>query len=180
MAQQLMHPVMILTGINNGGLGIALRDNNYFVSDTYYGWGPDSIGDYTDIGHWWTWFRDSNSATYLSAIYNESNQSSTYSRLSADPGGENEIIMFKSCYPNSYLEGNPDDRPLPATTSCRVRTAGRSTIPSPTPRASTTTSWPTSPPARTSCSSSSLRRHRWRTINSKWHLERIPRRLTIT
>jgi hypothetical protein len=31
--------------------------------------------------------------------------------LSADPGGENEIIMFKSCYPNSYLEGNPDDPP---------------------------------------------------------------------
>ncbi len=23
----------------NGGLGIALRDNNYFVSDTNYGWG---------------------------------------------------------------------------------------------------------------------------------------------
>ena len=26
----------------NGGLGIALRDNNYFVSDTNYGWGPDA------------------------------------------------------------------------------------------------------------------------------------------
>ena len=25
---------------DNGGLGIALRDNNYVVSDTNYGWGP--------------------------------------------------------------------------------------------------------------------------------------------
>jgi hypothetical protein len=33
----------------NGGLGIALRDNNYAVSDTNYGWGPDAIGDRTDI-----------------------------------------------------------------------------------------------------------------------------------
>jgi hypothetical protein len=31
----------------NGGLGIALRDNNYYVSDTNYGWGPNQIGDYT-------------------------------------------------------------------------------------------------------------------------------------
>lgn len=36
---------------SNGGLGLALRDNNYFVSDTNYGWGPDGIGDSTDIGH---------------------------------------------------------------------------------------------------------------------------------
>jgi len=95
----------------DGGLGIALRDNNYFVSDTNYGWGPDSIGDYTDIGHWWTWFRGPTSATYLSALYAESGQHSTYSRLFSDPGGENEVIMFKSCFPNSYLGGNPNDLP---------------------------------------------------------------------
>ena len=95
----------------DGRLGIALRDNNYFVSDTNYGWGPDSIGDYTDIGHWWTWFRGPRSATYLSALYTEYDQHSTYSRLSTDPGGENEIIMFKSCFPNSYLGGTPDDPP---------------------------------------------------------------------
>lgn len=34
-----------------GGLGIALLNNNYFVSATNYGWGPDNIGDRTDIGH---------------------------------------------------------------------------------------------------------------------------------
>src|SRR5664280_1995973 len=38
---------------HSGGLGIALRDNNYFVSDTNYGWGPadadlgGTIGDHT-------------------------------------------------------------------------------------------------------------------------------------
>lgn len=102
-----------------GGLGIALRDNNYFVSDTNYGWGPDSIGHHTDIGHWWLWFRGADSATYLSALYAESDQHSTYSRLSIDPGGENEIIMFKSCFPNSYIDGNPTDPPTRRTRPMR-------------------------------------------------------------
>ncbi len=35
-----------------GGLGLALGNNNYFVSDTNYGWGPHSIGDNTDILNW--------------------------------------------------------------------------------------------------------------------------------
>ncbi len=97
----------------NGGLGISLRNNNYFVSDTNYGWGPDGIGSSTDIGNWWEWFRGPDSATYLAALYAESGQNSAYSRLATDPGGENEIIMFKSCYPNSALKGNIND-PVPA------------------------------------------------------------------
>jgi hypothetical protein len=32
-----------------GELGKALSENNYFVSDTNYGWGPEGIGDRTDI-----------------------------------------------------------------------------------------------------------------------------------
>ncbi len=35
-----------------GNLGKELGENNYFVSDTNYGWGPDSIGDRTDIPNW--------------------------------------------------------------------------------------------------------------------------------
>lgn len=94
---------------DNGRLGIALRNNNYFVSDTNYGWGPDGIGDYTDIGHWWRWFRGPSSPTYLRALYREKGMHSSYSRLSqAQPGG-NKIIMFKSCFPNSALKGNPND-----------------------------------------------------------------------
>ena len=108
----------------NGGLGIALRDNNYFVSDTYYGWGPDSIGDNTDIGHWWTWFVGPHRDTYTSALYAESGQQTYYSRLPTDPGGENQIIMFKSCYPNSNLGGNPNDPPTTGANPLRGRDYG--------------------------------------------------------
>ena len=99
----------------NGGLGIELGENNYFVSDTNYGWGPDAIGDRTDIGNWWEWFRGPESSTYLSVLYNESGQHSSYTRSSADPGGENQVIMLKSCFPNSQLGGGLDD-PVPAIT----------------------------------------------------------------
>lgn len=95
----------------DGGLGLALRDNNYFVSDTNYGWGPNSIGDYTDIPDWYSWFTGPQHDTYLAALYAESAQNSNYSRLTSDPGGENRIIMFKSCFPNSHIAGNPDDLP---------------------------------------------------------------------
>jgi hypothetical protein len=101
---------------DNGGLGLALCDNNYFVSDTNYGWGPSSIGSSTDLGNWYDWFRGPNSATYLAALYSESGQHSSYSRLASDPGGVNTIVMFKSCFPNSAIRGNPGD-PVPAITS---------------------------------------------------------------
>jgi len=99
---------------SSGRLGIALRDNNYFVSDTNYGWGPDSIGDTTDIGHWWTWFRGPRRDVYMRALFtNYLRAGDYYSRRAVDPGGENSVIMFKSCYPNSFLDGNPN---APATT----------------------------------------------------------------
>jgi len=92
---------------DHGRLGRALGENNDFVSDTNYGWGPDSIGDRTDITDWPEWFTGSNSGRYLAALYTESGQSSWYTRNLPDPGGENQIIMFKSCFPNSNLEGSP-------------------------------------------------------------------------
>jgi hypothetical protein len=94
---------------DNGALGLALSSNNYFVSDTYYGWGPDGIGDRTDILDWPEWFSGPNSATYMNALFNENEQSTWYSRQVADPGGENEIVLFKSCFPNSDMGGRPDD-----------------------------------------------------------------------
>ena len=94
----------------NGGLGIALKENNYFVSDTYYGWGPDNIGDHTDIGHWWSWFCGPDSGKYTAALYGLSDRCSDYSRLEGDPGGENVIVLFKSCYPNSKLKGSNDKK----------------------------------------------------------------------
>ena len=98
-----------------GGLGRALMENNYFVSATNYGWGPDGIGDRTDIPNWPEWFVGPNRDVYLDALYNENGQNvgdfGNWSRLASDPGGENVIIMFKSCFPNSDLYGDPDDPP---------------------------------------------------------------------
>jgi hypothetical protein len=97
-----------------GGLGIALSQNNYFVSDTNYGWGPDAIGDRTDIPNWPEWFAGSETPRYMDALFNENEQHAEYTRIPADPGGQNEIILIKSCFPNSALEGDPDDLPDPA------------------------------------------------------------------
>jgi hypothetical protein len=108
---------------SNGNLGTALRDNSYFVSDTNYGWGPDGIGDRTDIGNWWEWFRGPSSSSYLTDLYAESGQNSSYSRLATNPGGENQVIMFKSCFPNSNLKGNPGD-PVPPINSNPLRGQG--------------------------------------------------------
>jgi len=96
---------------SHGGLGRALAKNNYFVSDTNYGWGPDSIGDRTDITDWPEWFTGSKSREVLRALYGESGRHCEYTRIGTDPGGENQIVMFKSCFPNSNLEGRPTDGP---------------------------------------------------------------------
>ena len=92
---------------NGGGLGIALKEKNYYVSDTYYGWGPDNIGDDTDVGYWWNWFCGPNSKTYMNAVYKENKNVAEYTRLANDIDGENTVVMFKSCFPNSILrQGN--------------------------------------------------------------------------
>jgi len=90
-------------------LGAALRDANYFVSDTNYGWGPDLIGNRTDVGDWWTWFRGPSAGTYTAALYAEYGQNCGYARLATDPGGANRIVMFKSCFPNSDVGGSRAD-----------------------------------------------------------------------
>lgn len=116
---------------SKGELGAELKKNNYFVSDTNYGWGPsdidtgsDNIGDHTDFGHWYNWFAGPNRETYLSALYREAGQQtgSPYARLAAnpDPGGENEVIVIKSCFTNySALAGNPSDRPTSGSNPLR-------------------------------------------------------------
>ena len=109
----------------NGGLGLALMESGYFVSDTNYDWGPvvsdlgGPIGSFTDAGHWWTWFHGTESQTILDALFAESEQHASYGRLEQDPGGENQIILFKSCFPNSALEGTPYDPPAEADNPLR-------------------------------------------------------------
>ena len=149
-----------------GDLGKTLGENNYFVSDTNYGWGPDAIGDRTDIPNWTEWFSSPSTPTYMEALFNENEQNSTYTRTLSDPGGENQIILFKSCFPNSELEGSPNDPPGTyedltgqrrevrlqhhPDLFCRTprqavhrhhRAAALATRPTPTTRAPSTTGW---------------------------------------
>ncbi|MHB0914651.1 MAG: hypothetical protein ACYC5A_04515 [Thermoleophilia bacterium] len=113
---------------DGGQLGLTLMANNYFVSDTSYGWssssGGDAIGDTTDIGNWYDWFAGPQSSVYLEGLYGESSQNAGYSRLADDPGGENEIVMFKSCFPNSGLGGSPDDEATTGDNPLRGQDAG--------------------------------------------------------
>jgi len=98
----------------SGGLGKALRDNNYYVSATNYGWGLNSIGDRTDIPNWPEWFTGPNRNRYLQQLFLETGQNvgdfGAWSRLAVDPGGDNEIVMFKSCFPNSDMYGEATDQ----------------------------------------------------------------------
>lgn len=113
----------------NGSLGKALGENNYYVSDTNYGWGPDQIGSRTDIGHWWNWFcAPQRSPLYLQAVFNDGGQCASYTRPSNPPPGENEIILFKSCFPNSTLRGSPD-APIPPIEKNPIRGLKAPTVP---------------------------------------------------
>jgi len=98
-----------------GGLGKELMANNYYVSATNYGWGPGNIGDRTDIINWLEWFTGDNDEKIMNAVYKENGQNfgdfGKWSRLRKDPGGENQIIVFKSCFPNSDVWGSPTDPP---------------------------------------------------------------------
>jgi len=101
----------------SGGLAITLKNNHYYVSATNYGWGPFSIGDRTDIPNWPEWFTGPNRNTIMTAVYGENNKNigdfGDWTRLTVNPGGQNEIIMFKSCFPNSDVYGAPGDAAYP-------------------------------------------------------------------
>lgn len=91
----------------NGNLGSALNANNYYVSETNYGWNAepgDSLGDHTDTSDWPSWFNDKK----MPYVYNN-NYHSAYTNTIGNPGGENEIIMFKSCFPLSEVGSSIND-----------------------------------------------------------------------
>lgn len=91
----------------NGNLGTALNDKYYYVTESNYGWDAepnDDLGDYTDTGNWSMWFNN----TKMRYVYANSFMA-TYSNTVDDPGGENTIIMFKSCYPLSEVGSSIDD-----------------------------------------------------------------------
>lgn len=114
---------------NWGTLGSALDDAGYFLSDICYQWDAtlnDDIGSDTDIGHWWIWFMDktvqsngtARNDNIMKSVYLKSTKDDysisrygDYTRTVADPGGENEIIIFKSCYPNNDILADNATKP---------------------------------------------------------------------
>jgi hypothetical protein len=111
-----------------GRLAASLGANHYYVNDTNYGWGPSGIGDHTDIGDWWTWFRGPSAASsYLPALYANTTINSGYARSLANPGGENTVVMFKSCFPNSSVGGSAGDA-IPAIGSNPLKGNGMSNL----------------------------------------------------
>jgi methionine-rich copper-binding protein CopC len=91
----------------NGNLGTALNRNNYYVTETDYGWNAedgDNLGDRTDTVNWPEWFNDRK----MSHVY-QNNYHSAYINTIGNLGGENEIIMFKSCFPNSEVGSSIND-----------------------------------------------------------------------
>lgn len=104
-----------------GDLLRTLNDNSYYVTDTNYDWGPadvdagtEKIGDHTDIGYWYSWFLGPHRDTYTSALYANDHLTDMGATNSiANPGGENTVIVFKSCFISGQtISGNPGDKPL--------------------------------------------------------------------
>ena len=100
-----------------------LNAHNYFVSDTYYGWGPpynpddpadtSTIGDHTDIGYWYDWFLGGRRDIFLAELYSTNHLTTGEGSNSIpQPAGDNTMVLFKSCFISGYLiTGNPGDPP---------------------------------------------------------------------
>lgn len=90
-----------------GNLGQELNNNNYYITECDYDWDAepdDNLGNSTDTGDWHLWFND----TKMPYVYANSSHYD-WTNTIADPGGENTIIMFKSCYPLSEVGGGIAD-----------------------------------------------------------------------
>ena len=84
-----------------------MNNNYYYVTECDYGWDAeinDNLGDHTNTTDWNDWFND----TKMPYVYTNSYHYD-YTNTISDPGGENSIIMFKSCYPCSEVGSSIDD-----------------------------------------------------------------------
>ena len=76
---------------NGGGLRKQLEQNNYLVHETSYG---SLIGNDTDICHWKAKFKD-----HMNKTLSCRNQDEFFT-----DGTKNSIVVFKSCFPNSWMD----------------------------------------------------------------------------
>ncbi len=78
----------------NDGLSRELNEKGYHVADITYGW--KEYGDHTDTSDWPMWFDE----RVMEQVYQELG-AMTGTNSIEPASGENTVIMFKSCYPNS-------------------------------------------------------------------------------
>ncbi len=83
---------------NGGGLRRMLERNNYIVHEASYG---SVIGDKTDICHWNAKFRD-----HMDRILTCKGQDEQFT-----DGTVNRIVIFKSCFPNSWIDAEEGTEP---------------------------------------------------------------------
>jgi hypothetical protein len=86
----------------NDGLCQALNGNGYHVADIYYGW--REYGDHTDTTDWPAWFTED----VTNLVYAQMNAMTAQNTI-RPAAEENEIIMFKSCFPNSDVGSDITD-----------------------------------------------------------------------
>lgn len=91
----------------DGNLAKTLNQNNYYVSECTYGWDAAAddgitLGDNTNTDQWKLWFNNKQ----MPYVYKHA--SAYYNRI-ANPGGENEVVMFKSCFPCSEVGNSITD-----------------------------------------------------------------------
>lgn len=93
--------------LNEGGLRDKLLDMGILVKSATYG---DQIGEDTDMNHWVNKF-----GSRMQDIFDFSTHGDHY----RSDGKTNEVVMFKSCFPNSEIEADGD---LPGDPSAPQRT----------------------------------------------------------
>jgi len=140
---------------DQGGLVAELNKQGFYVNDITYGWQPSwmedswlkktrnkiftlvkynpggayTIGDRTDIGHFYDWFVGQDSQRIMESVYKENNETTTFgdhTNSIPNPGNhlENEIVMIKPCYPNTLYRGNAGDTATVGTNPPRNFEAG--------------------------------------------------------
>lgn len=104
---------------NGGGLRRLLEQNNYLVHEASYG---SLIGDKTDICDWNAKFRD-----HMDKVLTCRRQDEFF-----EDGTRNRVVLFKSCFPNSWIDSEgdePGDPEMCEHTSANYRAAYRALLP---------------------------------------------------
>lgn len=104
---------------NGGGLGRALAASGYRVHEATYG---SRLGEHTDLFDWVPKFED-----HMDEILRIAHQDSVL-----DSNASNRVVLFKSCFPNSWFEGpgvEPGNPRGPALTEANARASFRALLP---------------------------------------------------